>query len=108
MLRVELPEEIAGELVSEGLAVLPGPRGNLAPILVDTAAYSATAISLLQTPDTFIRLAQLIKSRFGNNSTGVRVTVKGDKGSVDIEVTADTDLETFARLIKEGLVGKVR
>ncbi|ROP41764.1 hypothetical protein EDD40_7205 [Saccharothrix texasensis] len=36
------------------------------------------------------------------------MTVKGDKGSVSIEITTDTDVETFARLIKEGLVGKVR
>jgi hypothetical protein len=90
------------------LAVRPGPRGSIATILIDTAVSSATAISLFQAPDTFIRLAQLIKNRFAKQSGGVRMTVKGDKGSIDVEITADTDVATFAQLIKEGLVGKVR
>jgi hypothetical protein len=108
MLRVELPEELADELVSEGLAVRPGSRGGLGTILIDTAVSAATTISLLQAPDTFTRLAQLIKKMFARKPDGVRMTVKGSKGSVDIELTEDTDVEALARLIQEGLVGKMR
>jgi hypothetical protein len=107
MLRVELPQELADRLVSDGLAVRPGQRGGVATILIDTAVSSATAISLLQAPDTFTRLAQLTKKMFARKSAGVRMTVEGAKGRVDIELTEDTDVETLARLIKEGLVGRV-
>jgi hypothetical protein len=108
MLRVELPEELADELVADGLAVRPGQRGSVAEILIDAAVSTATAVSLLQTPDTFIRLAELIKKLFVKKSESVRMTIKGKEGKIDIEVTRDKDLETLARLIQEGLVGKVK
>ncbi|GAA2975891.1 hypothetical protein [Actinokineospora diospyrosa] len=104
MIRVELPQELADDLVAEELAIRPGPRGSIAQILIVGATSTATAISLLQAPDTFVKLAGLIKKRFGKQQ-GVTLTVKGNRGSVSLDVTNETDVETLAKLIKEGLVG---
>jgi len=108
MLRIEVPEELADELVSEGMAVRPGTRGTLSAILIDTALSAATAVSLLQAPDTFTRLAQMIKTRFAKQPPNVRMIVKGPGGTMEFEVTKDTDIETLAKLIKDGLLGKVQ
>jgi hypothetical protein len=61
----------------------------------------------LQTPDTFLRLAQVVKDRFARRSGGVRLTVKGDLGVLITEITEDTDVAALAKLIKDGLVGKL-
>jgi len=108
MLRIEMPAELADDLVADGMAVRPGTRGTLSSILIDTALSGATAVSLLQAPDTFTRLARKIKDKFVRRSRGVRMTVIGSGGKIDVEITKDTDVSSLAKLIQDGLLGKVK
>lgn len=104
MLRVEVPGDLAADLVADGAAIRPGTQSSTLQILVDSATSAATAISLFQAPDTFVKLAQMIKNRFGKQNP-TTLKVKGKRVTVEITVTRDTDLEALAKLIKDGLVG---
>jgi len=106
MIRIQLPEELADELVADQIAIRPGTRSSIAEIVVMGATSVATVISLLQGPDTFAKLAAMIRARFGKPQ-GVTVKVKGKRGWIEINVTDQTDLENLAKMIKEGLVGDV-
>jgi hypothetical protein len=104
MIRIELPQEIADELVANQLAIRPGTRSSTAQILVVGASSVATVISLLQAPDTFAKLAAMIKNRFGKKE-GVTLKVKGKRGIIELDLTDQTDVENLAKMIREGLVG---
>jgi hypothetical protein len=104
MIRIEVPQELADALVAERVAIRPGTKGPTAELLIDTATTVATTISLLQGPETFAKLAAMIKSRFGGPKA-VTLTVKGKRGDIRIILSEDTDLEGLAKMIKDGLVG---
>lgn len=104
MIRIEVSPELADDMVAEGLAIRPGTRSSTAQLLIDGATAAATTISLLQAPDTFAKLAAMIKGRFAKQKD-VTLKIKGKRGTVEVVVTADTDLENLAKLIKDGLVG---
>lgn len=104
MIAVAMPSDIADLLVAEGLAIRPGGRSTTAEIaVVGISALSAT-ISILQGPDTFLRLTELIQGNFGR-STGITVQIKAHGDSVTIEIPGDADVVTVARRVQEALVG---
>lgn len=104
MIRLEVSRELADDLVAEGLAIRPGTRSSTAQLVIAGATAAATTISLLQAPDTFTKLAAMIKKKFVKEK-GVTMKVKGSRGNIDVVVTPETDVETLAKMIKEGLVG---
>ncbi|MEU7726544.1 hypothetical protein AB0B78_15065 [Streptomyces sp. NPDC040724] len=104
MIAVAMPSDIADLLVAEGLAIRPGGRGSTAEIVVVGFAALNATISLLQGPDTFLRLTELVRTNFGRSS-GVTVEIKGNGDSVTIEMPGDADVVTLAHRIREVLLG---
>ncbi|MFE6838297.1 hypothetical protein ACFVFI_26110 [Streptomyces sp. NPDC057705] len=106
MIAVAMPSDIADLLVAEGLAIRPGGRGSTAEItLVGIQALSAT-ISLLQGPDTFLRLTELVRTRFGRSpEAGGAVEIRAHGAKVTLEIPVGADALTVARRIQELLVG---
>ncbi|MEU9164511.1 hypothetical protein AB0D29_30095 [Streptomyces sp. NPDC048424] len=106
MIAVSMPSDIADLLVAEGLAIRPGGRGSSAAdfAVVGISALSAT-VSLLQGPDTFLRLTELVRTNFGRSTTGVTVEIKANGDSVTIRIPGDADVVTVARQVQEALIG---
>ncbi|MEU9084424.1 hypothetical protein [Streptomyces sp. NPDC048357] len=105
MIAVSMPSDIADLLVTEGLAIRPGGRGSAADLtIVGISALSAT-VSLLQGPDTFLRLTELVRTNFGRSTTGVTVEIKANGDTVTIRIPGDADVVTVARQVQEALIG---
>ncbi|MGW6459616.1 hypothetical protein ACWF94_27445 [Streptomyces sp. NPDC055078] len=98
------PTELADLLVAEGVAIRPGTRSSAAEIALVGVTAVTTTISILQGPDTFIRLTGILREKYGN-PTGVKVRITARGESVNIEVSDDTDIDAVARQLQEALVG---
>jgi hypothetical protein len=110
MTQIRLPAEIAADALNEGVVRRNlSRRGILPELVIIGATTGATVVSLLQTPDTFIRLAGIVKRVLARNKrkTATKLTVSGPRGLIEIEVTAETDVASLAKLIEEGLVGEL-
>ncbi|MFJ8351693.1 hypothetical protein ACIQ9J_36170 [Streptomyces sp. NPDC094153] len=103
MVPVTMPSALADLLVKERLAIRPGTRGHLSEIAVVGVTTLTTTISLLQGPDTFRRLTEIIRDTFGK-SEGITVEIKAKDGNVTIEIPTDASVEAVARRIRETLV----
>ncbi len=109
MTQIKLSPEIAAEALTAGIARRNlSRRGVLPELCVTGATVGATVVTLLQAPDTYIRLADIVKKVLTRRSSkhAIKLTVSGPLGSIEIEVTADTDVTALAKLIEDGLVGK--
>ncbi|MFE9933694.1 hypothetical protein [Streptomyces sp. NPDC005533] len=105
MIAVSMPSDLADLLVAEGLAIRPGGRGSAAEFtVVGISALSAT-VSLLQGPDTFLRLTELVRTNFGRSTAGVTVEIKANGDSVTLRIPGDADVVTIARQVQEALIG---
>ncbi|MFD7436040.1 hypothetical protein [Streptomyces sp. NPDC059861] len=99
-----MPSELADALVRQRLAIRPGTRGSAAEIALIGITVTTTTISLLQAPDTFLRLTELIRNTFGR-PTGitVQITAKGEKVNIEIPAANGIDVATVARRIQDAL-----
>ncbi|MCZ4122708.1 hypothetical protein [Streptomyces sp. H39-S7] len=104
MIAVAMPSEVADALVGEKLAIRPGIRGSAAEITLIGITVAATTVSILQGPDTFLRLTEIIQHAFGKR-TGitVQITAKGEKVYIEIPVDSGGDVATVARRIQDAL-----
>ncbi|MFD3735542.1 hypothetical protein [Streptomyces sp. NPDC058632] len=105
MIAVAMPSELADALVRQRLAIRPGTRGSAAEIALIGITVATTTVSILQGPDTFLRLTEIIQHTFGKR-TGitVQITAKGEKVSIEIPVDSTTDVASVARRIQDALM----
>jgi hypothetical protein len=104
MIALAVPEELADDILAEGIGIGVGLKSSAAEIVIVGLAFVTTTITLLQGPDTAIKLAALIKARYAK-PTKVTLKIKGGRGDMNVDITNDTDLATLGKLIQEGLFG---
>lgn len=105
---IQADEHFAQFLIDENAAQpRPKSRGNLPQLLLDGVAVATTVISLSQGPDTFFRLADLIRTYLGHvGNSGGRLTVRGPKGSIVINDISDPGSRAaVAKLLEAGILG---
>ncbi|MET7304913.1 hypothetical protein [Embleya sp. NPDC005575] len=104
MIAVVMPSELADILVREKLAIRSGTRGSVTEIALLGSTIATSVVGLAQGPETFRRLAEIIRHTFGKG-TGitVRITAKGQKVDIEIPADAGTDVATVARRIQDAL-----
>lgn len=105
MLQVKLPAPVAEELIEAGGATRLGTMGGVAEIALAGLTVASLTITLLQGPDTFLRLARIIKDRATKRDRLI-VRINGKLGRIEFEVTEDTDLAKVAEQIQDGLLGR--
>ncbi|MDQ3406287.1 MAG: hypothetical protein M3548_23315 [Actinomycetota bacterium] len=108
-LLVKVPDELANELVAEGLATTPvGRRSGTWQLIATWAAGTGTTISLLQGPQTIGYLARKLRSLFQRDHDKgtpeqAYVEAKGPGGQMRFLVTASTTKEEIEHLLRSTL-----
>jgi hypothetical protein len=107
MIYLQVATELADELVEAGVAKpQQKPRGTIIDLVVVGAATAATCVSLLQGPETVMKIARALVNLAKKKSQAVELRVKGPRGEIHLlSCDADTPLEEIAKLIKSGLLG---
>ena len=107
MIYLELASDLADELVAVGVAKRrPKPRGTIIELVVVGATTAATCVSLLQGPETVMKIARAIQNLAKERSQPVELRVKGPRGEIHLlDCDADTPLEEVMKLVKNGLLG---
>ena len=104
MIQLQVPAELADLMVSDGMAIKPTTRGPAWELVVTGLSSASVIISLLQGPDTFSRLAQMVKEKFGSGN-GVSIELKANGRRHTIVVRDDSDLEQLTQKIQDILEG---
>ncbi|MGW3602059.1 hypothetical protein [Micromonospora sp. NPDC005161] len=108
MIYLCVPSELASELVTSGAArQRPKPRGSIVELIVTGATGAATFVSLLQGPETVLRIARAFRAvALKRPDKRIEVHIKGPKGEVHLfDCDGDTPLEELAALVKRDLLG---
>jgi hypothetical protein len=108
MTLLQVPQELADLLVSEGLAEAPsGRRSTTWEILATFAGGAATTIGLLQGPQTVGDLARMCLSLARRHSArpvpqpepGYLVAI-GERGQIRMPIAPDTTVEQVEHLLR--------
>ncbi len=108
-LTVRVPQELARQLVASGLATERAPRRTVLPEIVITGLVSAaTAITLMQGPETVKSLAHAIKGWLFSGdedhahdaSPPVVVRAWSPRGFLELPVSPDTPVSEIVELLE--------
>jgi hypothetical protein len=98
--RVMLPEDVADELVDEGIAVPAfATRGELTGevlrIVIDSVNTGASLVTIVTAPSVVMGLAKRVRQRLDRNKRNVRISVTGPGGSRNLVFPPDAEVERF-------------
>jgi hypothetical protein len=110
-LKIQVPDVLANELASEGLAEIQQTARSATWGLAWGAVSSASVVvSVMQTPETLKSFAsdcvRLLRKYHGTQPG--RLDAKGPGGQVSLTITADTDLDEVMRFLKKVLFVDVK
>lgn len=104
-LTVQLPADVAAELVEEGHAVTGeladhtrGGLADIAPYAALIAGNAAAVVTLLSTPDVLTSIARRLLRR-GTGASTRWLTARGPGGEVSLRLTEPIDAEVLAVLL---------
>lgn len=103
MLSVKVPEDLAKDLVSHGLArPTTKPRGTAFEWLISEAGNISIWITLLQTPTTIAFYAEWLRKHARRNGGKTTMTISGARGSLHlINVRGDEELGSVIDKVKD-------
>jgi len=106
-LKIQIPEALASELASKGLAEVQRTARSAAWELAwNTASTISVVVTLMQTPEVLKAFAddclRLLK-RDQKSQQGARLDAKGPGGEVSLYITSATDLREVQKFLQKVL-----
>ncbi len=105
----KIPLEVAETLIAEDRASQPRTKRNTAQLIVETLTNTAVLVTILQTPDTLLRLQELMAAwRTGfvpttdDDDTG-QIIIRTKHEQIVLPVDGDADARSLAALVEDAL-----
>lgn len=104
----EVPESLATILVDDGVAARPRARRSNADLIVNGLTGAAVIVTLLQTPDTIRRFAELLVSLWREevpvaDTVDGQIIVQTRHERVVLSLDPEADARTIAARLEEAL-----